>query len=88
MSDAFKQIDDSPHNRNTPHPRNRRFALARHDNILNHIKETVNLSSILNDLVQLDQPQAIAKEINLKSQLTEKLYLLGDLSRVSASQMV
>ncbi|QLE45541.1 sensor histidine kinase (plasmid) [Nostoc sp. C052] len=52
--------------------------LARHDNIPNHIKETVNLSSILNNLVQLYQPQAIAKQIHLKNQLTEKLDLLGD----------
>ncbi|MBN3923750.1 HAMP domain-containing histidine kinase [Nostoc sp. NMS4] len=57
--------------------------LARHDNIPNHIQETVNLSSILNNLVQLYQPQAMAKEIHLKSQLTEKLYLLGDPNQIT-----
>ncbi|MBW4685534.1 MAG: HAMP domain-containing histidine kinase [Komarekiella atlantica HA4396-MV6] len=57
--------------------------LARYDNIPNRSKETVNLSLILNDLVQLYQPQAIAKEINLKSQLTEKLYLLGDTNQIT-----
>jgi signal transduction histidine kinase len=57
--------------------------LARHDNIPNRSKETVNLSSILNNLVQLYQSQAIAKQINLKSQLTEKLYLLGDTNQIT-----
>ncbi|MBD6615290.1 HAMP domain-containing histidine kinase [Komarekiella sp. 'clone 1'] len=57
--------------------------LARYDNIPNRSKETVNLSLILNDLVQLYQPQAIAKEINLKSQLIEKLYLLGDTNQIT-----
>ncbi|BCX06818.1 MAG: hypothetical protein KatS3mg066_0677 [Fischerella sp.] len=57
--------------------------LARHDNIPNCSKETVELSSILNNLVQLYQPQAIAKQINLKSQLTEKLYLLGDTNQIT-----
>ncbi|WP_017656164.1 sensor histidine kinase [Fortiea contorta] len=57
--------------------------LARHDNIPNRSKETVNLSSILNNLVQLYQPQAIAKQINLKSQLIEKLYLLGDTNQIT-----
>ncbi|PLZ86644.1 two-component sensor histidine kinase [Fischerella muscicola CCMEE 5323] len=57
--------------------------LARHDNIPNRSKETVNLSSILNNLVQLYQPQAVAKQINLKSQLTEKLYLLGDTNQIT-----
>ncbi|MEH1784177.1 HAMP domain-containing histidine kinase [Nostoc sp.] len=57
--------------------------LARYDNIPNHIKETVNLSSILNNLMQLYQPQAKAKRINLKSQLNEKLYLLGDTNQIT-----
>ncbi len=57
--------------------------LARYDNIPNHIKETVNLSSILNNLMQLYQPQAKAKQINLKSQLNEKLYLLGDTNQIT-----
>ncbi|MEH2095918.1 HAMP domain-containing sensor histidine kinase [Nostoc sp.] len=57
--------------------------LARHDNIPNHIKENVDLSSILNNLVQLYQPQAMAKQIHLKSQLTEKLYLLGDPNQIT-----
>ncbi|MBD2605749.1 HAMP domain-containing histidine kinase [Scytonema hofmannii FACHB-248] len=57
--------------------------LARHDNIPSRSKETVNLSSILNNLVQLYQPQAIAKRINLKNQLNEKLYLLGDPNQIT-----
>ncbi|MBD2435170.1 HAMP domain-containing sensor histidine kinase, partial [Fischerella sp. FACHB-380] len=57
--------------------------LARHDNIPNRSKETVNLSSILNNLVQLYQPQAVAKQISFKSQLSEKLYLLGDTNQLT-----
>ncbi|RAM49932.1 MAG: sensor histidine kinase [Hapalosiphonaceae cyanobacterium JJU2] len=57
--------------------------LARHDNIPNQSKETVNLSSILSNLVQLYQPQAVAKQISFKSQLSEKLYLLGDANQLT-----
>ncbi|AFZ61118.1 two-component sensor histidine kinase [Anabaena cylindrica FACHB-243] len=57
--------------------------LARQDNLPSRSKETVNLSSVLNNLVQLYQPQAIAKQINLKNQLTEKLYLLGDTNQIT-----
>lgn len=57
--------------------------LARHDNIPNQSKETVNLSSILSNLVQLYQPQAVAKQISFKSQLSQKLYLLGDANQLT-----
>jgi two-component system, OmpR family, manganese sensing sensor histidine kinase len=57
--------------------------LARHDNIPSLSKETVNLYSILNNLVQLYQSQAVAKQINFKSQLSEKLYLLGDANQLT-----
>ncbi|MEH1965268.1 sensor histidine kinase [Nostoc sp.] len=57
--------------------------LARHDNIPKQSKETVNLSSILNNLVQLHQPQALAKQIHLKSQLTEKIYLLCEPNQIT-----
>ena len=57
--------------------------LARQDNLPSLSKETVNLNLILNNLMQLYQPQAIAKQINLKSQLTEKLYLLGDTNQIT-----
>ncbi|MEA5551848.1 HAMP domain-containing histidine kinase [Anabaena cylindrica UHCC 0172] len=57
--------------------------LARYDNIPSRSEETVNLSSILNNLVQMYYPQAIAKQINLKSQLIEKLYLLGDTNQIT-----
>ncbi|PMB08842.1 two-component sensor histidine kinase [Fischerella thermalis CCMEE 5282] len=57
--------------------------LARYDNIPNRSKETVNLSSILSNLVQLYQPQAVAKQISFKSQLSEKLYLLGDTNQIT-----
>ncbi|ACC85272.1 sensor histidine kinase [Nostoc punctiforme] len=57
--------------------------LARHDNIPKQSKETVNLSSILNNLVQLHQPQALAKQIHLKSQLTEKIDLLCDPNQIT-----
>ncbi|WP_427159169.1 ATP-binding protein [Aliinostoc sp. HNIBRCY26] len=57
--------------------------LARHDHVPSHSRETVNLSAILENLVQLYQPQAIAKQIHLKSHLMEKLYLLGDTNQIT-----
>ncbi len=64
--------------------------LARSDQALNPRREAVNIERILHDLVQIYQPQADAKEINLrlKVNLTEHLYLLGDsvqLTRVFAN---
>ncbi|MEO8892622.1 MAG: HAMP domain-containing sensor histidine kinase, partial [Coleofasciculaceae cyanobacterium] len=53
--------------------------LARSDQALNLKKESVNIEDILDNLVQLYQPQADAKEINLSANLTGNLYVLGDL---------
>ncbi|MBP5975692.1 HAMP domain-containing histidine kinase [Brasilonema sp. CT11] len=52
--------------------------LARTDKVPNQNWETLNLMSILDNLVQLHKPQAQAKQINLISQLSENLYLMGD----------
>ena len=40
--------------------------------------DKVDVGNILANLVQLYQPQALEEQINLKIQLTENLYLLGD----------
>lgn len=52
--------------------------LARTNKIPSRNWETLNLRVILENLVQLYKPQAEAKQINLKIQLTENLHLLGD----------
>ncbi|NMG20135.1 ATP-binding protein [Brasilonema bromeliae] len=52
--------------------------LARTDKVPNRDWETLNLMSILKNLVQLYKPQAQAKQINLISQLTENFYMMGD----------
>ncbi len=52
--------------------------LARTGKVKNHQMENLDLTKILADLVQLYKPQAIAKQIELKSQFTENLYLMGD----------
>ena len=52
--------------------------LARTDKVLNRNWETLNLTSILKNLVQLYKSQAQAKQIKLISQLLENLYLMGD----------
>lgn len=52
--------------------------LARTDNLPNQGKETINLASILDNLVQLYKPQYEAKQINLKTQIIDSLYLLGE----------
>ena len=56
--------------------------LARTDQVSNRDWDAVNLTSILDNLVQLYQPQAEAKQINLSSAKspvsTEPLYLMGD----------
>lgn len=45
--------------------------------------QTVSLTSILENLVQLYQPQAEAKQISFKAQLAQSLCLLGDASQLS-----
>ncbi|QDL12631.1 sensor histidine kinase (plasmid) [Brasilonema octagenarum UFV-E1] len=52
--------------------------LARTDKVPNRDWETVNLTSILDNLIQLYKPQAQAKQINLTSQLSGNLHLMGD----------
>nr|MBA3922420.1 HAMP domain-containing histidine kinase [Nostocaceae cyanobacterium] len=52
--------------------------LARTGKVKNHQMENLDLTKILADLVQLYKPQAIAKQIEFKSQFTENLYLMGD----------
>ncbi len=52
--------------------------LARTDRISNHYRDTLNLTPILENLIQLYKPQAEAKQINLKSELIENLQLIGD----------
>ncbi len=57
--------------------------LARTDQILTPKRDTVNLTEILNNLVQLDQSQAQTKQINLKADIKESLYLLGDAVQIT-----
>ncbi|MBR8840130.1 MAG: HAMP domain-containing histidine kinase [Stigonema ocellatum SAG 48.90 = DSM 106950] len=57
--------------------------LARADQILTPKRDTVNLTEILNNLVQLDQSQAQTKQINLKADLKGSLYLLGDTVQIT-----
>lgn len=52
--------------------------LARTDKVDTMSKDIVNLTVILENLVQIYQSHAEVKQIYLKSQLTENIYLLGD----------
>lgn len=52
--------------------------LARTDKVPNRDWDTLNLTSILENLVLLYKPQAEAKQINLKFQLIANLQLIGD----------
>ncbi len=52
--------------------------LARTDKVPNQNRDTLNLTSILENLIQLYKPQAEAKQINLKFQLIANLQLIGD----------
>lgn len=52
--------------------------LARSDQVHSPRREVVNLKEILNNLVQLYQPQAETKQINLSANLTGRLYLMGN----------
>ncbi|MEH2196460.1 MAG: HAMP domain-containing sensor histidine kinase [Nostoc sp.] len=52
--------------------------LARTDKVSNQNRDTLNLTSILENLIQLYKPQAEAKQINLKIQLIANLQLIGD----------
>ncbi len=57
--------------------------LARSDKIAQQNWQIVNLTSILKDLWQRYQPQAEAKQINLKIALNDSLSLLGDAVELS-----
>lgn len=52
--------------------------LARTDKVDTMSKDIVNLTAILENLVQIYQSHAEVKQIYLKPQLTENIYLLGD----------
>ncbi len=52
--------------------------LARTDSVSNQNRDTLNLTSILENLIQLYKPQAEAKQINLKFQLIANFQLIGD----------
>jgi two-component system, OmpR family, manganese sensing sensor histidine kinase len=52
--------------------------LARNDKVVQPKGDKIDLTSILQDLVQLYQSHAAAKQISLESKLTKDLYLLGD----------
>lgn len=52
--------------------------LARNDRIPSKSWEKINLTAILDKLVQLYRSQAIAKQINLQAQITKNMYLMGD----------
>jgi two-component system, OmpR family, manganese sensing sensor histidine kinase len=52
--------------------------LSRSDTTPSRSKQTVNLTSILESLVQLHRNQAMEKQITFNAQLAEPLYTLGD----------
>lgn len=52
--------------------------LARTDKIPTKNRDTLNLTSILENLIQLYKPQAEVKQINFKFQLIANLQLMGD----------
>jgi two-component system, OmpR family, manganese sensing sensor histidine kinase len=57
--------------------------LVRTDQTPSRDRETVNLAAMLADLIQLYQPPAAVKQIELKSQLSGSLDLLGDASQLN-----
>ncbi|MFB2876725.1 sensor histidine kinase [Floridanema aerugineum] len=52
--------------------------LARTDNVNSHDWDRLDLTAILNNLIELYQPQAAAKQIDLLGKLADNLYVLGD----------
>ncbi|MEH2163514.1 MAG: HAMP domain-containing sensor histidine kinase [Nostoc sp.] len=52
--------------------------LARTDRVSNQDRNTLNLTSILENIIKLYKPQAEAKQIHLKIQLTPNIQLIGD----------
>ncbi|MEG4013592.1 MULTISPECIES: sensor histidine kinase [unclassified Microcoleus] len=57
--------------------------LARTDKVVSINKAPVNLTVVLENLVQLYQSRAELKQINLKPQLTENIDLVGDSSQLT-----
>ncbi|MEA5505714.1 HAMP domain-containing sensor histidine kinase [Halotia wernerae UHCC 0503] len=57
--------------------------LARTDKVPTQNKDTLNLTSILENIIQLYKPQAEAKQINLKFQLITNFQLIGDLVQLT-----
>jgi len=57
--------------------------LARTNKVASINKDTVNLTAILKNLVQLYQSRAELKQISLKPQLTENINLVGDSSQLT-----
>ncbi len=62
--------------------------LARSDSIDIQKREAVNIEEILHNLIELYQPQANTKQINLKTNTSKQLFVMGDsvqLTRVFAN---
>lgn len=57
--------------------------LARNDKIPSGNLDTVNLTGILNNLIQLYKPQAEAKQIDIQSQLIQNFFLNGDSAQIA-----
>jgi signal transduction histidine kinase len=57
--------------------------LARADQFVANKQTTVDLTDLLNHLVTLHQVQAEAKQISLTTQLSENLWVLGDLAQLN-----
>ncbi|MEG3973364.1 HAMP domain-containing histidine kinase [Microcoleus sp. herbarium8] len=57
--------------------------LARTDKVTSINKASVNLTVVLDSLIQLYQSRAELKQINLKFQLTEKINLVGDSNQLT-----
>jgi two-component system, OmpR family, manganese sensing sensor histidine kinase len=59
--------------------------LTRTDKIANFESEKVNLTTLLTDLINLYQPQAQAKQIELKAKINHDLWLIGDEAKLARS---
>jgi two-component system, OmpR family, manganese sensing sensor histidine kinase len=57
--------------------------LSRSDTTPRQSKQTVNLTSILENLVQLHRNQAMEKQITFNAQLAKPLYTLGDVAQLT-----
>lgn len=57
--------------------------LARNDKTIERSQKSINLNTILTNLVQLYKPQAEAKQITLKYQPIANMYVLGDDNQIT-----